>query len=186
MKPFSQQQVILCQRGERSAQKQVFETLYAPLFRVSQRYLSGTAEAEDCLMRGLMKVFQQIHTFTYTGEHSLYVWARQIVVNEALMELRRRNNFYLMTDEELPDVPHQQDVLQQLHAEDLFRIIQQLPEGYRTVLNLFAVEGYSHREIATMLGIQESTSKTQYKKAKTRLRELLSVHRYEQYGTAGK
>jgi RNA polymerase sigma-70 factor (ECF subfamily) len=148
--------------------------------------MSDTAESEDCLMRGLMKVFQQIDTFTYTGEHSLYMWARKIVVNEALMELRKRNNFYLMTEDQLPDVPDQRDVLQQLDAEDICRIILQLPEGYRTVLNLFAIEGYSHREIAAMLGIQESTSKTQYKKAKARLRELLILHRYELYGTAGK
>lgn len=185
MKPFTHEQVKQCREGNRAAQKHVFESLYAPLFRVCQRYVGHAAEAEDCLMRGMVKVFQQIHVFEYSGEHSLFMWARKVVVNEALMELRKRNNFYLMPEEHLPDVHEQSDILQHLAAEDLYRIILQLPEGYRTVLNLYAVEGYAHKEIAQMLGIQESTSKTQYKKAKARLRELLIMNGKEYYGVAG-
>ena len=185
MKPFTQEQVKQCREGNRATQKLVFESLYAPLFRVSQRYVGNTAEAEDCLMRAMMKVFQQIHAFEYTGEHSLFMWARKVVVNEALMELRKRNNFYLMAEEQLTDVADQSDILHHLAAEDLYRIMLQLPEGYRTVLNLFAIEGYAHKEIAHMLGIQESTSKTQYKKAKARLRELIIINGKDYYGVVG-
>ncbi|MFA7380331.1 MAG: sigma-70 family RNA polymerase sigma factor [Bacteroidia bacterium] len=186
MKPFTQHQIEQCKKGDRAAQKHLFESLYAPMFRVCQRYVVSTAEAEDCLMRGMMKVFQQMNTFNYTGEHSLFMWVRKVMVNESLMELRKKNNFYLMPEETVHELPDQSDVLQQMAAEDLYRLILQLPEGYRTVLNLFVVEGYSHKEIAEMLGIQESTSKTQYMKAKARLKELISINDKEMYGTLGK
>jgi RNA polymerase sigma-70 factor (ECF subfamily) len=105
------------------------------------------------------------------------------MVNEALMELRKRNNFFLMPENELPELTACNDILKKIDAEELFSIILQLPEGYRTVLNLFVIEGYSHKEISQLLGIKESTSKSQYHKAKARLKEILTIKENNIYGT---
>ena len=186
MKDITRQQVEACKNGDRASQKQVFEKLYPPMLRLCQRYVVNTAMADDCVMRGMMKVFQQLDSFIYQGEQSLFMWTRKVMVNEALMELRKRNNFFLMPEHELPELIDCSDVLKKLEAEELFHYILQLPEGYRTVLNLYVIEGYSHKEISEMLGIQESTSKSQYRKAKARLKEILILKAKARYGTFGK
>lgn len=182
MKIISFQQIELCKQWDQIAQKQVFEILYPPMFRIVQRYLVNTSQAEDCVMRGIMKVFQKIESFHYQGEQSLFFWARTIVINEALMELRKRNNFYLLTEEDLVELPDSTDELNETDAEELFRLIIGLPEGYRTVFNLYVIEEFSHKEIAQMLGIKESTSKTQYRKAKIKLKEMLLNNKNGFYG----
>ena len=89
------------------------------------------------------------------------------------MELRRKTNFNLVLGEQVPDIPLEESVLDKLSAKELLGLITQLPAGYRTVFNLFAIEGYSHQEIAQILGTSESTSKTQFLKARTRLQEWI-------------
>ncbi|MFY8021174.1 MAG: RNA polymerase sigma factor [Bacteroidia bacterium] len=186
MKAISKYQIEQCLKADRKTQRLVFDTLYAPMFRICQRYLVNTALTEDCVLKGMMKMFQQLESFVFEDEFSLYKWLRQIMVNEALMELRKKNNFYLMPEEHLPELPDQQDILSSMQAEDINKMILMLPTGYRTVLNLFVVEGYSHKEIAEMLQIKESTSKTQYMKAKSKLKELIQQENGELNGTFGK
>ena len=99
MKYFSETFINDCRKEDRKAQKQLFEQLYAHLFRVCMRYVNRETDAEDCLMRGFMKVFQNLGRFKYEGDHSLFAWIRQIMVNESLMFLRQRNNFILIVDE---------------------------------------------------------------------------------------
>ena len=185
MKHFSSSFIKQCKKGSRKEQKALFEQLYAPMFRVCLRYLPGTQDAEDCMMRGFMRMYQRLEEFEFAGEHSLFVWVRKIMVNEALMELRKKNNFYLMPEENLPELPDQTHLLEQLHAEELFTLIKELPTGYRTVFNLFAIEGYAHNEISAMLGITESTSKTQYLKARQRLKKMVEQHGWRSYGKLG-
>ena len=108
------------------------------------------------------------------------------MVNEALMELRKRTNFFLLSEVEVPDYPDSSDILNKMESEEIFHLILKLPDGYRTVLNLFIIEGYSHKEISEMLGISESTSKTQYRKAKARLKQMLLQQDNAYYGTLGK
>ncbi len=159
--------------GKPQAQEQVFKAFYASLFRICQRYLVDYLLAEDCLMKGLMKMFQDIDSFRYENEESLFVWTRKICINECLMELRRKTNFNLVLGEQVPDIPLEESVLDKLSAKELLGLITQLPAGYRTVFNLYAIEGYSHQEIAQILGTSESTSKTQFLKARTRLQEWI-------------
>lgn len=185
MKAINKHQIELCRKADRKTQRLVFDVLYAPMFRICQRYLVHTALTEDCVLKGMMKMFQQIESFVFEDEFSLFKWVRQIMVNEALMELRKKNNFYLMPEENLPEIADQQDILSSMQAEDINKLILQLPTGYRTVLNLFVVEGYSHKEIAEMLQIKESTSKTQYLKAKNKLKELIQKEHGELNGTFG-
>jgi RNA polymerase sigma factor (sigma-70 family) len=173
MIPFSKEFTRSCKKEDQKAQKELFERLYAPMYRVCFRYLGRQAEAEDCLMKGFMKAFQKLDTFEWQGEHSLFAWVRKVMVNEALMELRRNNPLLLVQSEDLKEEAVEAGVIDQLSAEELFNLITSLPAGYRTVFNLYVVEGYSHQEIAKELGISESTSKSQLLKARNRLKLLV-------------
>ena len=173
MKHYSFEFIQECERGGKQAQKKLFETLYAPMFRVCLRYVNQNADAEDCLMRGFLKMFQNLSTFRFEGEHSLFVWVRRIMVNEALMFLRKKHNFLISIDSEVEDIAIPNEIIQQIEAEDLIRKISSLPTGYRTVFNLFVIEGYLHQEIAEMLGISENTSRTQLSKARIKLKKML-------------
>jgi RNA polymerase sigma-70 factor (ECF subfamily) len=152
------------------------------MFRIVQRYLVNITQAEDCVMRGMMKVFQQMDLFKFQGEHSLYLWSRRIIINEALMDLRKRNNIYLLTEEDFIELPDSTELLNEIDAEEILHLIIGLPVGYRTVFNLYVIEEFSHKEIAQMLGINESTSKTQYRKAKIKLKEMLLNNKNSFYG----
>jgi len=185
MKLYDKQFIKQLYRNERLVQKQLFEQLYASMFRVCHRYILQQDEAEDCVMKGFLKVFQQINTFEYKDEQSLFWWIRKIMVNEALMVVRKKHNFYMMVEEEIPEISVEADVWLKLDAEDLNKMIMRLPMGYRTVFSLFVIEGYTHKEIAEMLGISESTSKSQLVKAKAKLR-LIVEQMNAGYGNTGR
>lgn len=174
MKHYNKDFVKQLEKTDRVAQKQLFEQLYAMMFRVCNRYVFQLDEAEDCLMKAFLKVFQQINKFEYKDEQSLFWWIRKIMVNEALMALRKKHNFYIMAEENIPELKVDAEVWLRLDVEDLNNIIMLLPTGYRTVFSLFVIEGYEHKEIAELLGVTESTSKTQLVKAKVKLRQFLA------------
>lgn len=148
--------------------------MYGSMFRVCQRYVVNMADAEDCLMLGFMKVFQNIEKFIYDGEKSFFHWVRRIMVNESLMFLRRKNNFRMVVDDEIEDVALESSVMEKIDAEELLGMIMQLPPGYRTVFNLNVIEGYEHKEIASILNISENTSRTQLAKARYKLQGLIT------------
>jgi RNA polymerase sigma factor (sigma-70 family) len=175
-----------CTSGDRQAQKQLFEQLYAPMFRVCLRYLNHREDAEDCLMKGFLKAFHNLDRLNYEGEAMLMGWFRKIMANECLMFLRQKNRFLLFPEEEPSHSQLPADVLLKTEAAELQEMISQLPVGYRTVFNLFAIEGFSHKEIAAMLQVSESTSKTQFSKARTRLQRLLEQKKGVNYGSLGK
>lgn len=120
-----------------------------------------------------MKMFQHINGFVYEGENSFERWIKQIMVNECLMFLRKKHKALLFAEEDLPQVSVNAEVLVLLDAEALNSLVLQLPMGYRTVFNLYVVEGYDHREIATMLNINENTSRSQLMKAKGKLKAMI-------------
>ncbi|MFN7313005.1 MAG: RNA polymerase sigma factor [Bacteroidota bacterium] len=165
-------------QGDAKIQKWVFEGLYNKMFNVSLRYVSRMDEAEDCVMKGFLKAFQQIDSFQFEHNLSFYNWLKRIVVNESLMALRKQNNLSLAAIDEATEVTHESDILHQIEAKYLLEAITKLPVGYRTVFNLFVVEGYSHKEIAMQLGISENTSKTQLAKAKQKLQIIITQKQY--------
>jgi RNA polymerase sigma factor (sigma-70 family) len=173
MKHYEETFIKQIRSGDRKAQKQLFEELYSWMFRVVYRYTVKTADAEDCVMKGFMKVFQNLDKFKYEGIHSLFVWVRKIMVNEALMFLRQNHNFMLSLESTYVEVPVQNEALHKINAEELNDMIMSLPTGYRTVFNLHVVEGHEHKDISAMLGISENTSRTQLAKAKQKLRTML-------------
>ena len=134
-------------------------------------------EAEDILVTAFVKIFDKIQQFKSEG--SFEGWIRRIVVNEALTFLRRNRSMYLETDLEQADrEPDYNALSDHLEAEDLLKMIQELPTGYRIVFNLYAIDGYSHKEIADQLGISENTSKSQLSRARTFLQKLLIEHNW--------
>ena len=174
MTTFDENFVLQCKSGDKKAQKMLFERMYAPMFRVCMRYLSQHADAEDCLMLGFMKVFKNIELFQFNGETSLSVWIRKIMVNEALMFIRQKKNLMFVVEETTTDVPMEAEIINSMEAEELNYHIMRLPSGYRTVFNLNVIEGYDHKEIASLLNISEVTSRSQLAKAKRKLRIMIS------------
>lgn len=134
-------------------------------------------DAEDMLSQGFARVFIHIKQFEYKDEKGLRAWIKRIVINECLMELRKGKNFLLVSEDEAWDVGELDCNLEKLDAEYIFQAILTLPPGYRAVLNLNIIEGFSHAEISAMLNIDEGTSRSQLSKARTLLKEKLSVEK---------
>src|SRR4051812_1877118 len=103
MKHFTEEFIAECRSGNAKVQKQLFEDLYAPMFRICLRYSGQNADAEDCLMKGFMKFFQSINKFKYQGEASVFIWIRKIMVNECLMFIRQKHNFHLSIEDQIID-----------------------------------------------------------------------------------
>ncbi|MDX1907545.1 MAG: RNA polymerase sigma factor [Bacteroidia bacterium] len=169
-----------CAAQKPQAQRELYQ-LFAPrLFAVCCRYAASEAEAEDILQESFIKIFQKISSYEESG--SLEGWLRRIVVNTAIDHLRRQKQQKNRASErEAVEIPAADDVIADLEAEQLILLIQQLPDGYRMVFNLYAVEGYSHAEIGKQLGITESTSRSQYTRARALLRENLNQIYHQSY-----
>ncbi len=160
-----------CKKQDRKAQKALFD-LYSPkMFGVCKRYVKNREDAEDVLVNGLFKVLTKINQFK--GNGSFEGWIRRIIVNEALMFLRKKHNFNLTLEIDQIEISSPPTIQQELEAQDILNLLDNLPTGYRTVFNLYVVEGYKHREIAEILGISINTSKSQLILAKKKLQELV-------------
>jgi len=160
-----------CLKRDGSAQKRLYDTYSSKMYGLCYRYVKDSMEAEDILVTAFMKVFDKIDQFKSEG--SFEGWIRRIIVNEALTHLRRNRSMYLETDLEQADREPDYNLSDHLEAEDLVNMIQQLPAGYRIVFNMYAIDGYSHKEIADHLGINENTSKSQLSRARVYLQKLL-------------
>lgn len=169
-----------CVSGDTKAQRLLFDRFAPKMLGVVMRYINDKERAEDVLQDSFIKVFKSIHKFEHSG--SLEGWIRRIMVNTALDQIRKnkkRQKNVELDDEGFFELKHESNAEEILQAESLMKLVQSLPEGYRTVFNLFAIEGYSHKEIAEELGITENTSKSQYSRAKSTLRELLIKYKIE-------
>jgi RNA polymerase sigma factor (sigma-70 family) len=171
-----------CQQADPKAQEILYLRYADRMFRQASRYLKSQNDAEDSLVKAFNKVFIAIKNFTYQGEGCLEAWIRKIVTNEALMLLRNRHNFNLT--ESLEEGLQEPDLnsFTELEASDILALIGGLPTGYRTIFNLNVIEGYRHQEIAQLLSISESTSRSQLCKAKSLLKKMLKQEGYS-YGT---
>jgi RNA polymerase sigma-70 factor (ECF subfamily) len=162
-----------CVRRERNAQKRLYDTFSSKMYALCCRYVKDSMEAEDVLITAFTKIFDRIDQ--YKGEGSFEGWIRRVIVNESLTYLRRNRSMYIETDLEAADrEPDYQHLSDHLEAEDLLNMIQELPTGYRIVFNLYAIDGYSHKEIADQLNISENTSKSQLSRARVFLQKILA------------
>ena len=165
--------VIECVKGNIRAQRELFDRYAQKMLGVCMRYTKNTEQAEDILQDGFIKVFNKLKDFKNEG--SLEGWIRRVMVNTALDQIRK--NGKLLGDINIDDVGYKIEnnafTLEKMMAEDLMKLVRSMPEGYKVVFNMFAIEGYSHGEIAKTLGISENTSKSQYSRARTYLKERL-------------
>ncbi len=172
---MTEQEIITgCRADDRMAQKMLFDRYSPKFFGVCKRYIKVREDAEDILIESLYKAIANIGS--YKGEGSFEGWMRRIVVNECLMFLRKQTNFHLTA--ELDDRFHaieddSQNIAEQLAGQDILALLDKLPTGYRTVFNLYVIEGFKHREIAEQLNISINTSKSQLILAKDKLRAML-------------
>jgi RNA polymerase sigma-70 factor (ECF subfamily) len=158
-----------CLQNNRAAQKQLYEQHAEAMLGLCYRYTKSRADAQDVLQEGFIRVFKNLHQYKHSGE--LGGWIRRVMVTTALNYLKRNAKYQhdLSFDKvELHPVSDENPGLK-LDTKELASLIQQLPTGYQTIFNLFAVEGYTHVEIAAMLGISEGTSRSQYARARALL-----------------
>lgn len=171
---------LQCQRGDMQARRTLYERYGGGLMAICLRYIGDRETAEDVLHDGFLRIFQSIKQFSYQGEGSLKAWLSRVMVNEALGYLRKKNvqlqQEVLMT--EIPDVPDTDDSdLNDIPRSVLMKFISELPDGYRTVFNLYVFEEKSHKEIASLLGITEHTSSSQFYRAKSLLIKKINEYR---------
>jgi RNA polymerase sigma factor (sigma-70 family) len=162
-----------CLENDATAQRELYNKYSPKMLSVCYRFAHNREDAEDMLQEGFIKVFTQIHSFESRG--AFEGWIRRIIVHTCINILKKHKKF-----NESVDIIHatglqvrEETVPSVIQAKQVVECIRMLPIGYRTVLNLYALEGYSHREIAGMLGIEESTSRSQYTRAKAMLEDIL-------------
>jgi RNA polymerase sigma-70 factor (ECF subfamily) len=174
MKMNEEQLIKKCLERDTLAQKQLFEFYSRRMMGVCLRYAQDGEEAQDVLQMGFIKVFEKLDTFNLEG--SLEGWIRKIIVNTALDTIRKNKKF--MNDVEMDKVDyqlenHNENAVESLSAQDLLKVIQEMPPGFRTVFNMYVIEGYSHKEIAEELNISVNTSKSQFSRARAYLQKIL-------------
>ncbi|NJO00430.1 MAG: sigma-70 family RNA polymerase sigma factor [Bacteroidia bacterium] len=173
-----------CSKGKRKYQKMLYEQYSSKMFVVSLRYTKSRLDAEDTLQDAFVKVFSNIQNFR--RECPLEHWIKKIVINTALKHKRSKLYDYPTKDvEEMENLlPDREFTLSNYHFNELLKFVQQLPDRCQVIFNLYAIEGYQHKEIAEMLKINEGTSKSQYSRAKMLLQKMILQNeevRYEQF-----
>lgn len=188
--------VRACLENERAAQFALYRRFSYAMKGVCLRYAANEGEAEDMLQEAFIKVFQSLESYRDYGP--LGGWIRKITVNTALEHCRKQKVFQLHLTEIqsgpaiLGFTPERaNDIIERLSAEELLYFIQNLPTGFRTVFNLYAIEGYTHAEIGEMLGISEGTSKSQFSRARLHLQQLIEKNKQQEtkavnYGASGR
>ncbi|MFN4972471.1 MAG: RNA polymerase sigma factor [Bacteroidota bacterium] len=173
---LSETDIILgCIHGDRKCQKLIYDRFSGKMLAVCMRYAKDRAEAEDMLQEGFIKVFLNIERFKNEG--SFEGWVRRIMIFTAINLYKyRMRKFQEDLDHEHVDAPYQDDLIEKISVKELLALIQQMPEGYRMVFNLYAIEGYTHNEISQMMGIAEGTSKSQYARARVYMQHVIAKH----------
>ena len=171
---FMEEIVKRLQKGDRKAQKQIYDKYSGLFYAICLRYASNTDEAWDLLQEGFIRIFFNIKSFK--GKGSFEGWMKRIVINNAINHYYKDKKYRYHEDiDENYEIKSEDRLFDDADFtyEELLEIIRQLPSGYRTIFNLYAIEGYKHKEIAKILGISESTSKSQYHRAKKILQKIL-------------
>ncbi len=164
-----------CLKGESRAQAQLYEMYAGKLYALCLRYTNNEDEAKDILQEGFIKIFDKLQQYKNKG--SLEGWMRKIIVNTALEKIRRENRFILMEDETMiENEQHKYEhILEEIGEKELLEMIQELSVQYRMVFNLYAIEGYSHKEISKKLNISEGTSKSNLSRARELLKRKIEA-----------
>lgn len=182
---LSEEQIITgCMKNSRKAQKALYDKYASTMFAICLRYGSNRAEAEDMLQDGFVKIFLNISQ--YSGKGSFEGWIKRIIINNAISVHRKNLKHYYhqpFDDVNENDIVEEEDLIEdELTYDELFSLINELPEGYKMVFNLHVIEGFKHKEIAEMLNIDQGTSKSQFSRAraflKNKIKELKKNFEY--------
>lgn len=161
-----------CQKRDLNAQKELYEIFKGSMFGICMRYAGDYDDAQDILQDGFLKVYEKVHQFQFKG--SFYGWIRKIMINTALERFRTKYQM-INIDDNIKEVEMKErsDISTELTVKELLKIVQELSPRYRMVFNLYAIEGYSHKEISRMLNISEGTSKSNLSRARVILQQKI-------------
>ena len=176
--------IAACKKMHRDSQRKVYELMAPKLYHTCKRYLKSEEEIEEAVADAFYTIFTKLDQLKETK--AFEAWARKIAVNQCLLTLKRKINFNIYIEDMSPSSEPSQVQSAGLEEEDLLKLLDYLPEGCRTVFNLFAIEGYSHKEIATMLNITEGTSKSQLNVSRSKLKDLVNNVYYQNDNSYGK
>ncbi len=160
-----------CQREQADYQRALYKQYYRKMYAICLRYTDNSDDAQDILQEGFIKVFKHIKKFLSQG--SLEGWIRRIMIHTSIEHYRRKSRYFMVDINEAKGIELNTDALSNLSRNEILMLVQKLPAGYRTVFNLYAIEGYSHKEISLMLNISIGTSKSQLSRAKGLLRSQI-------------
>lgn len=180
---IDEQLITACRKMQREAQRKVYEYLAPRLYRACKRYLKSEEAIEEAMADAFFTIFTKIDQLK--EDKAFEAWARKIAVNQCLLTLKRNVNFNIYIEDMGHSVTPSVAQSDALEEDDLMHLLTYLPEGCRTVFNLFAIEGYSHKEIAVMLNISEGTSKSQLNVSRTKLKELVNNVYYQNRNSNG-
>lgn len=167
-----------CLDGDKKAQFEIYRLYYKSMYNSSLRIVGVPEEAEDIMQESFLTAFRNLKT--YSGEVSFGVWLRKIVINRSLDILRKRKVVFEELHAELPVANEPEPEIESISVEEVKSAINSLSDGYRTILSLILLEGYDHEEVSGILGIKNVTSRTQFSRARQRLREILIENRRKQ------
>lgn len=166
------QLIKACKQNDSKAQRLLYEKYDSRYYAVCKRYFVNIHEAEDALVKGFLKIFQNINS--YTADGNFEGWMHRIMVNECLMEIRKNKTIFMSIDDHQHHISHHDQPIEE--DGGLMQLLNLLPEGCRIVFILYVMEGFKHKEIAEQLNISEGTSKSQLNLAKTKLKDLLEKY----------
>ena len=163
-----------CKRGERNAQFALYHQYSKAMYNICRRMLYDHMEAEDVLQNSFVDVFTKIRSFR--GESTIGAWIKRIVINNCINQIKKKKIKTDAWDDRFADIPEEEEENYRVEdIENVKRAIRELPEGYRAVFSLYAMEGYDHQEIGKILGVSEATSKSQYSRAKKKIRQIVNA-----------
>lgn len=170
-KNIHQEIIDQCREGSQKAQFQLYKIYYKAMYSVCLRIINDEMEAEDVMQEAFLNAFKKMDS--YKGEVSFGAWLKRIVINRSLDHLKKRKVKFEEVNEKTAQIADYQMETKEVNVDVIKNAIRQLPDGYRVVLSLYLLEGYDHEEISEILGISNSNSRTQFLRAKNKLRELL-------------
>lgn len=166
--------IVQCKKQDRKAQERLYHIYSPKFFTLCLKYSDGYEQAKDNLQDGFIKIFQNISQYKGTG--SFEGWMTRVIINTALKKYKKNPSVFLTINEEMVEEPEVEVEEETLSVDFLIKIIQELPERYRLVFNLYSMDGFSHKEIAGMLNISEGTSKSNLARARLKLKEKIEFH----------
>ena len=169
--------ILACKKMQRDAQRELYSLMAPKLYASCKRYLKQEEEIEEVLADAFYIIFTKLDQLKEIG--AFEAWARKIAVNQCLATIKKRTNFNMYLDDVKTLSQPFTDEVTNLEEEDLLQLLNHIPMGCQTIFNLFVIEGYNHKEIASMLNISEGTSKSQLNVAKTKLKELVNRLYYQ-------